>query len=113
MRTVIIYFLCIGISLAIFVFSYFWLDLSLGLMLASTHGYTDLIKTLIIFTQSNRQLLSTVYIYLIVFYFIIQIILFLKWANQISIKKLFILSAITSLIFSFSYNFLSYDIFSY
>lgn len=100
--------LLLVISICFFIFSYLWIDKALILTLSSGHPVIKNLEILANFGDVNRKFLGAIYVILIVVFFILQTILILKNG-----RKLFLVFAITTLVFSFSYNFLSYDLFTY
>lgn len=100
--------LLLAVSVCFFVFSYFWVDKALILTLASGHPVVKNLETLNNFGDVKRENFALVYALLIIAFFILQAILILK--NK---RSFFLVMGATTLIFSFSYNFLSYDLFTY
>lgn len=99
------------ISFSIFLFSYLWVDGALILTLADGHPVVKNLQILTSFGNLNRNSFALVYILLVMAIFCGQLILLLN--NSFSKKSLLLVFFITTLIFSFSYNFLSSDIFTY
>ncbi len=96
-----------------FIFSYFWVDFGLILTLSQTREQLNFLHNLRDFGNTNREFLAPIFISLAFILFVLQLIFLTKFSKQFSLKKLLLVFAITTLIFSFSYPFLSHDIFSY
>lgn len=101
-------------ALAFFLFSYLWVDFGLVLMLSQTRPYLAWLLNLIGWRETNRELLGWLYLTLLIILVMFQL-LFLseRVIKKLSLRYLLVLAGLTSLIFSFSYPFLSSDIFSY
>lgn len=110
----IIIFLLVLIPILFFVFSYFWIDLGLLLMLADGHPFLNNFKWIIPFRDSHRLLLANIYLILLIFLFGLQIfLLFTKRFKFLSVKNLFIAAGFGTLFFSLAFPFLSRDFFTY
>ena len=110
----LIIFLLFLIPVLFFIFSFFWIDYGLFLMLANSHPFFNHFQWLVSYRDAHRVLLANVYLLLIVILFAIQMfLLFIKKIKFLSIKKLWLVSLFSTLLFSFSYPFLSKDLFSY
>ncbi|MCX6724727.1 MAG: hypothetical protein NTV20_01335, partial [Candidatus Shapirobacteria bacterium] len=110
----IIFFLLILIPILFFVFSYFWIDLGLFLMVADGHPFLNFFKEIIPFRDNNRLLLANVYLVLLIILFGLQIfLLFPKRFKFLSAKNLFIAAGFGTLFFSLAFPFLSRDLFTY
>lgn len=109
----VILFLLPIFSIIFLLFSYLYIDFGLTLTLEQTRPILGNFHNFIAFTSANREILSWVFVILILILFLIQIFFLSKWVDKLNIKFLFITAFITTLIFSFSYPFLSSDIFSY
>lgn len=110
----IIFFLLILIPILFFVFSYFWIDLGLFLMVADGHPFLNFFKEIIPFRDNNRLLLANVYLLLLIILFGLQIfLLFPKRFKFLSAKRLFITAGIGTFFFSLAFPFLSRDLFTY
>lgn len=110
----LIIFLLLLIPVLFFVFSYFWVDYGLFLMVADGHPFFNHFQWIISFRDSHRPLLANVYLLLISLLFALQIfLLFVKRIKFLSVKNLFLLAGIGTLFFSLAYPFLSRDLFTY
>ncbi len=110
----IIIFLLILIPVLLFVFSYFWIDYGLFLMVADGHPFLNHFKEIIPFRDSHRPILANVYLVLLLALFGLQIfLLFTKRFKFLSVKKLFLVAGIATFFFSLAYPFLSRDLFTY
>lgn len=110
----IIIFLLILVPILFFVFSYFWVDYGLFLMLADGHPFFNHFAGIIPFRDAHRLLLANVYLALIIVLFGLQIfLLFTKRFNFLSVKNLFWAAGIGTFFFSLAYPFLSRDLFTY
>jgi len=106
--------LLVLLSIVFCLYSYFWLDYALLLMLAQTRPFLMELKWLIDFCSANRGMLAEIYIFLIFALFILQLAtLFSRLVKRLSIKSLFVIAVLTTLAFSFSYPFLFADFFTY
>ena len=110
----LIIFLLVLIPVLFFVFSFFWIDYGLFLMLADSHPFFNHFQWLVSYRDAHRVLLANVYLLLIIILFVIQIfLLFAKKLKFLSTKNLFLTALFSSLVFSFAYPFLSKDLFTY
>lgn len=103
--------LFLAVPILVFLFSYFWVDRALVLTLASGHPAISKLDFMVNIGSANRDILAALYVFFVVALFILQCIL--MRVNRWSLKKLFFIFFITTFIFSFSYNFLSHDLFTY
>lgn len=104
----------VAFSVLILLFSYFWTDYGLILMLTHTRPFLDQLNTLANFGNTHREVLAWTYFLLIAGMFGMQILIFLpKLLARLSAKILFVTAGITTFLFSLAYPFLSYDIFTY
>lgn len=110
-----IFIIFLLLSLSFLIFSYLWIDFAVVLTIAQGHPKFQKLLSIIEFTRENRELLSQVYLILIVCFFVFDLFLlfFPKILLTIRKKRLFFITAVFVLVFSFSYPFLSYDIFTY
>lgn len=102
----------LGISISFLIFSYLWVDKALILTLSAGHAVVSNLEAAVSFGNVNREILAVIYVFLIVIFFILQCILILS-TNRYSKKLLYFALLLTTLIFSFSYNFASHDLFTY
>ncbi|OGV88957.1 hypothetical protein A2Z41_00070 [Microgenomates group bacterium RBG_19FT_COMBO_39_10] len=110
----LIILLLILVPALFFVFSYFWVDYGLFLLVADGHPFFNHFQWMIGFRDSHRPLLANVYLLLIGVLFGLQIfLLFVKRLKFLSIKNLFLLAGMGTLFFSLAYPFLSRDLFTY
>ena len=110
----IIIFLLVLIPILFFVFSYFWIDYGLLLMVADGHHFFNHFKWIIPFKDSHRLLLANVYLLLLIILFGLQIfLLFIKRLKFLSVKNLFLAAGVGTFFFSLAYPFLSRDLFTY
>jgi len=110
----IIIFLLILIPILFFVFSYFWVDYGLFLMLADGHPFLNNFKGMITFKDGYRPMLANVYLLLLIALFGLQILLlFTKRLKFLSVKNLFLAAGVGTFFFSLAYPFLSRDLFTY
>lgn len=100
------------IAVAFFLFSYLWVDLAIVLMLGASHPIVNNLYPAMVFGEGNRQTHALIYLALLSFVFVIQLILFKK-ADILNSKFFFITAFITTIIFSLSYPLFSHDIFTY
>lgn len=100
-------------ALLFFAFSYLWVDFGLALMLAHTKPFLENLHSLIAIGNDNRHELANLFLILLFGLFGFQLLFFSPFAKKLNLKPLFITAAATTFIFSFSYPFLSHDIFSY
>jgi hypothetical protein len=106
--------LLIIICIFFFLFSYIWIDFGLVLMLGSAHPVVNNLLSLIEFGNHHREVLSGVYLLLIIPLFVLQTsLLFSKLHERLTTKALLIGSGVTTLIFSLAYPLFSRDIFTY
>ena len=110
----LIIFLILLLPVSFFIFSYFWVDYGLFLMVADSHPFFNHFRWLISFRDSQRPFLANIYLLLTLIFFGLQIgLLFLRKLKFISVKKLFWLAGISTVLFSLAYPFLSRDLFTY
>jgi hypothetical protein len=110
----LIIFLLFLVPVLFFVFSYFWIDYGLFLMVADGHPFFNHFQWIISFRDSYRPLLANIYLLLIGVLFSLQIfLLFVKRLKFLSVKNLFLLAGIGTFFFSLAYPFLSRDLFTY
>jgi len=110
----LIIFLLLSISLSFFIFSYFWIDYGLFLLVADGHPFLNHFAEIIPFRDGHRPLLANVYLFLLLILFAFQIFfLFTKRFKFIKVRNLFFTALVTTFLFSLSYPFLSRDLFSY
>lgn len=99
------------LALLLFVFSYALMDHGLMLFLAQSKPIVmeiDKFRALMIY---NRHYFSTIFVLIVLLLTVLQIYLLLK--KNFNINKILITALILTLIASFSYPFLSHDIFTY
>ncbi len=102
------------VSLIFFVFSYIWIDHGLVTFLAYSRPIVGNFYDVIKFASENRIILAKVYLFLVIILFIFQLVLFIpKIYNNIKINKFLIVAGIVTIFFTFSFPFLSRDIFTY
>lgn len=101
-------------SVIFLVYSYFWIDHGLVTFLSANRPEVGYFFQLIKFTSDNKIIMSQLYFALIIIMFICQLIFFIPHVyKSLSLKPLFIVLALITLIYSLSYPFLSKDIYSY
>lgn len=110
----IIFGLIIFILILFFFVSYFWTHFGILILLAPTKPWVMELVKYKTFGDQHKLSILIFFIVAILLLTLIQIyFLNSKFLEKFSIKKLLIISLITSLIASLSYTFLSSDIFSY
>jgi len=110
----IIISLLVLIPVLFFIFSFFWIDYGLFLMLADGHPFLNHFQWIIPFRDAHRPLLANVFLVLLVALFALQIfLLFTKRYKFLSAKNLFWVAGTATFFFSLSYPFLSRDLFTY
>ena len=105
--------LIIGLSLAIFTFSYLFVDHGLYSVITNSHSLFDAYKPIFTFAHENRVSLAQVYIVIILLMFLVQALLLFTDLKKISAKYLFIIAGVATFILSISYPFISHDFFAY
>lgn len=97
---------------ALYIFSYFWVDMNLTL--TTWTPINNLISKLQHLGYFNRDLSSRLYLMILISVFGIQLyLLFSDFLKKISLKHLLILAGLITFMAAFSYPFLSHDVFSY
>ena len=110
---VIIFLICF-LSICLFIFSYLWVDHGLVSFLIASRPQLSTLFDVIKFTNENRMLLSKIYLVLAVLFLVFQISLFIpKIIKRINKKILFLGAILVAILSSFSFPFLSRDIFTY
>ncbi|OGE72414.1 hypothetical protein A3H40_04180 [Candidatus Daviesbacteria bacterium RIFCSPLOWO2_02_FULL_38_15] len=101
-------------SVIFLIYSYFWIDHGLVTFLSANRPGIAYFFQLITFTGNNKVAMAQLYFALIIIMFICQLIFFIpRVYKSLSLKPLFIILALITLLYSLSYPFLSKDIFSY
>lgn len=102
------------ISLLFLIYSYFRIDHGLVTFFAANRPEIGYLFQLIEFTGNNKVIMAQLYFALIISMFLCQLIFFIPHVyKSLSLKPLFVILALITLIYSLSYPFLSKDIFSY
>jgi len=111
-RVQIVIFLILLFYISLFIFSYFWVDPHLTLI--KWQPINNLITRLQHFGYFNRPLVSKIYLVILLFLFGTQLYIFTsQFVKRVPRRQLMILVLVVVLIATFSYPFLSHDIFTY
>lgn len=101
------------ISLAFLAYSYIWIDEAVVLLLGSTRGFFTNLHFLNELSNQNRPVMATIFLGLLASLFCLQLLLMSKLGSRLNLKRMLVLSGVTTFIFSLSYPFLSNDLFAY
>lgn len=100
-------------ALYLLLFSYFWVDIGIIYMLAHTRPFFNSLFAYRLWGSHHQLASFVIYLLTITTLFILQICVLYGFLDKVKIKKLLILFAATSFIFTLSYNFASHDLFNY
>lgn len=110
----LIFAVIIVLLILLFFVSYFWIHYGILILLAPTKPWIMEMLKYRTFGEDIRPQVTIFFIVVIILLTLIQIyFLNSKFLNKFNIKKLLLISLIISIIASFSYTFLSSDIFNY
>lgn len=102
------------ISVAIFIYSFFWISHGLVTYLLSDKPIISNFFNIVQFTANNKVFMSNLFLILIIIMQILQFIFFIpNIYKSLNVKPIFFILGITIFLYSLSYPFLSNDIFSY
>ncbi len=102
------------VSVIFLVYSYFWIDHGLVTFLSTDKPAFGFFFKLIEFTSNNKIVMAQLYAALISLMFICQLIFFIpNIYKNLSLKPLFLIIGLITILYSLSYPFLSQDIFTY
>lgn len=102
------------VSFSLFIFSYLWVDRALIYTLAESRPSILNLLKVVDYGNHHRANLAIIYIALLaLFFFLKNTFLLRSLTDKFAERTLFLVFLITTLIFTFSYNFLSNDLFTY